>query len=249
MPNISWSKDIFTRLFKVNERGTILIILVSGGILLSFIIGVYFSEFTRLPGGLFYQVPPFKVATAGDRGCGTDTDRTVTNIEAKDPEIILALGDLGYQGSGFPGNACGDTAEWVRTMKPISKNLFLVVGNHDIAEKSIPNLLQIYLEYFGRCSHLAGCGEPYYSFNLHSVHFLIMNSEYGWKKGTPQYLSVDKDLSIASSDPDTHWIVVAYHSARYASISPYLSNVVFNTGLASAFPKPYEGTNYQVCFC
>lgn len=242
MPDNSQSSFSF-RLPKIKKRGGILIILVATGIILSFIIWLYFSEFSLLPSGFFYHTSPFKVTAAGDWGCGDHTDRTVANIKAKDPRVILALGDLGYQGSGFPGHACSDTGQWARTMEPIRKNLFFVVGNHDIAEKSIPNLLQIYLEYFGMCSDLAGCREPYYSFNLERVHFLILNSEYGWKKGTPQYLFAVKDLSIASSDPDTNWIVVAYHSARYATIDLLLERI-FSGSLMDAYPKPYEGTDY-----
>ena len=35
--------------------------------------------------------------TAGDFGCGDEAKRTVNNIKAKDPELVISTGDLSYQ--------------------------------------------------------------------------------------------------------------------------------------------------------
>lgn len=232
---------------KLNKRRLSFTILVSSGILLSFIIGLYFGDWSGIHESIVYRSSPFKVAATGDFGCGPNTDNTVANIKANNPGIILALGDLSYLGAeGYPGNKCSSNEEWVKTIDPIKKNLFFVVGNHDVTEKSLPKLLNSYLDYFGFCSHLSSklvCREPYYSFNSNRVHFLIMNSEYGWKKGTAQYLFVNKDLDMASSDPDTDWIIVAFHSARYASIDGTL-NITFDIGLRSSYPEVDEGVYY-----
>ncbi|MFN2435439.1 MAG: hypothetical protein ABR515_08720, partial [Nitrososphaeraceae archaeon] len=38
----------------------------------------------------------FNFAAAGDFGCSTNTQNTVENMKSKEPEIVLALGDLSY---------------------------------------------------------------------------------------------------------------------------------------------------------
>jgi hypothetical protein len=38
----------------------------------------------------------FNVAVAGDFGCGKNANKTVNNMLTKQPEIVLALGDLSY---------------------------------------------------------------------------------------------------------------------------------------------------------
>ena len=44
--------------------------------------------------------PDFNFATAGDFGCGDEAKRTVNNIKAKDPELVILTGDLSYQKYG-----------------------------------------------------------------------------------------------------------------------------------------------------
>ena len=44
--------------------------------------------------------PDFNFATAGDFGCGDEAKRTVNNIKAKNPELVILTGDLSYQKYG-----------------------------------------------------------------------------------------------------------------------------------------------------
>jgi hypothetical protein len=176
-------------------------------------------------------VPPkqFKIVAAGDWGCGYHTESTVANIKSKNPDIVLALGDLSYEGDHV-GNYCANTTTWFHTIRPIDKNFFIVIGNHDLSKPAAPTLLKDYLAEFGLCptTKPEPCGETY-SFNLNNVHFLILNSEYDWEKGSSQFLLADRDLRIASSDPKTKWIIVAYHSARYSSITSWISDAIFGS--------------------
>src|SRR3546814_18389240 len=56
----------------------------------------------------------FNFAAAGDFGCSTNTQNTVENMQSKEPEIVLALGDLSYH----------STADcWFDTMSPIKDKL------------------------------------------------------------------------------------------------------------------------------
>src|SRR5688572_6942988 len=41
----------------------------------------------------------FNIAVAADWGCTEDTEKTAENIQGKDPEIVIAAGDLSYEES------------------------------------------------------------------------------------------------------------------------------------------------------
>lgn len=45
-----------------------------------------------------YTSNDFNLATVGDWDCNSETDDTVDNIIKQDPEFVLALGDLSYNG-------------------------------------------------------------------------------------------------------------------------------------------------------
>src|SRR5213593_2154397 len=60
--------------------------------------------------GTTKPIPDFNIAAAGDWGCNTNTNKTINNIVTKNPEIVLALGDLSYA-STFD---C-----WLRLIAPI----------------------------------------------------------------------------------------------------------------------------------
>jgi hypothetical protein len=46
---------------------------------------------------------------------------TVNNIKRENPGVVLALGDLGYEGFGS-GSVCNNTDTWFKMMRPIDKN-------------------------------------------------------------------------------------------------------------------------------
>jgi hypothetical protein len=39
----------------------------------------------------------FNFVAAGDFGCGKNANRTITNMLAREPEVVIGLGDLSYQ--------------------------------------------------------------------------------------------------------------------------------------------------------
>jgi predicted phosphodiesterase len=207
-------------------------------ILSIFIVGLVISELIN-SGGTFVAPKPFKVGAVGDWGCGYNTEKTVANIKSKDPEIIISLGDMSYQGAAPRiGSICTSTDIWFDYVKPFGKKFFIVVGNHDFDKPSVPNLLKNYLAKFDLCplTKPEPCGETY-SFNLNKVHFLVLNSEYGWEKDSSQYLLAERDLRIASSDPNTNWIVVAYHSLGYSSIDHTMGWVFFGSSYFGKMDK------------
>src|SRR5437867_12966617 len=56
------------------------------------------------------QRPDINIVAAGDWGCGTQANRTVDSIIKKQPEVVLALGDLSYEKTA----GC-----WLNLVKPI----------------------------------------------------------------------------------------------------------------------------------
>lgn len=139
----------------------------------------------------------FNFGAAGDWGCTSNTIDTVQNIIDRDPEFVLALGDLSYDSS----SKC-----WFEIISPIANKTMIAIGNHD----TDPSMLKEYMEFFG----LKG---QYYSFNYENVHFIVMSTELPYEDGSEQYNFVNNDLSKVSLNPNIEWIVVDYHSLAYTS--------------------------------
>ncbi|MGZ5551451.1 MAG: metallophosphoesterase, partial [Nitrososphaeraceae archaeon] len=64
----------------------------------------------------------FNFVAVGDWDCTSETDDTVDNIIKQDPEIVLALGDLSYDGKA----EC-----WLELIEPIADKTKIVFGNHE----------------------------------------------------------------------------------------------------------------------
>lgn len=169
--------------------------------------------------GMFVPMGRFNIAAAGDWGCGIGAVNTVSNMKPQDPDVVLALGDLSYEGSSEKiGSICGDTSSWFDIVNPIIKRMLFVIGNHDLPKSTVvPDLLKQYQEKFKLCKF--GKCDNFYARDKEGVHFLIMNSEeeYPIKRTGAQYSAVEADLKAASSNPSIKWIIVAFHTPMYAS--------------------------------
>jgi len=144
------------------------------------------------------MVPGFSIASAGDWGCSENTQRTVSNILSRNISLLLGLGDYSYR----PTADCWQ--DLINPLEPITK---IVIGNHDTRPRSLLN------EYFNHFN----LTNPFYSFNLYNVHFLVMSSETSFENSSEQYRFVNSDLEMASSDPRVDWIIVSFHRPAYTS--------------------------------
>jgi hypothetical protein len=89
----------------------------------------------------------FNFAAAGDFGCSTNTQNTVSNMEGKDPELVLALGDLSYH----------STADcWFDMMSPLKGKMMITLGFHDIEDGAVK--MNQYVKSFE-------LNKPYYSYD------------------------------------------------------------------------------------
>src|SRR5919106_1345866 len=83
----------------------------------------------------------FNFVAVGDWGCTDDTTDTIKNIQNKDPELVLALGDLSYENTGN----C-----WLDETSSINSKLNIAMGNHEHGDEGDPTLLQTqYKKHFG----------------------------------------------------------------------------------------------------
>ncbi len=139
----------------------------------------------------------FNIATIGDMGCLPESNKTVSNMVSRDPEVVLALGDLSYQDS----SKC-----WIDLMKPLNNITKITLGNH---EWPFPLMMQYAYQF--NLSH------PFYAFNINNVHVLSLGTEFAFDEKSPQFDFAEDDLQAASVDPLVDWIVVFFHKPMYTS--------------------------------
>jgi hypothetical protein len=81
----------------------------------------------------------FNLAIAGDWGCTDNTHKTIKNIIDKDPEVVLADGDLSYNDSPD----C-----WFEEIFPFESQTKISIGNHDDEESGSAELRAAYMTHF-----------------------------------------------------------------------------------------------------
>ena len=154
-------------------------------------------------GGGGYQGEPsdtkgLNIAAVGDWGCNSNAQSTGNNIDSKNPEVVLALGDYSYSSTA----TC-----WFNIIDPIGSITRITIGNHE-DQSSEDN--SAYLNHFG-------LSQQYYSFDYQDIHVVTMNSEQNYDLGSSQYNFVKEDLESASNNPNIHWIIVTFHQPAYSS--------------------------------
>jgi Calcineurin-like phosphoesterase len=139
----------------------------------------------------------FNIVAVGDWDCTGETEDTVENIIDQDPELVLALGDLSYNGNA----EC-----WLELIEPIADKTKIAIGNHEDED----DLTEDYLNYFG-------LKDQTYSFNYKNIHFLALSTETDYDQDSEQYEFAERDLEKYSKDPFIDWIIVYYHRHIYGS--------------------------------
>ena len=149
---------------------------------------------------------------AGDWGCTSNTDATVTNMANKNPSHIFALGDYSYQSTG----SCFFTK-----VNSIDEKMDITIGNHEDDNDE---------GFSGYMSHF-GLSQTYYSYTTDGVHVLVMDSDRNsYSSGSAQRTFVQNDLQAASTNPAVKWIIVYLHKPMYTSPNECSSSSCSNTG-------------------
>lgn len=147
----------------------------------------------------------FNLVAAGDFGCTEEAKQTIQGMMNKDPELVIALGDLAYK----KNPDC-----WFNIISPLanSDRFKITFGAHDVS-RGIKAYTQ-YLNYFNLT-------RPYYSFDYGNVHFLAMatpkNKFIPYNDTSEQYEFVKRDLMDAHKDKNIDWIIVYTFRTFYSS--------------------------------
>ena len=165
----------------------------------------------------------FNFFAAGDFGCGDEANRTIDGMRMKDPEIVLALGDLSYNKSA----AC-----WLDSIKPLDTpgRIKITFGDHDLTKKM--SKYNDYLRHFNMT-------KPYYSFDYKNVHFVSMatakNSIIPYLNGSEQYNYIKEDLKNAHNNKNIDWIVVYSFRPFYSSVTEHSGQIELPDAYHSLF--------------
>jgi hypothetical protein len=116
---------------------------------------------------------------------------------SKNPEVVLALGDLSYDSS----SKC-----FIDLMKPFENKTKITLGNHEWP-------FQLMIEYINHYN----LTRPYYAFNIDNVHFLALSNEFAFDEKSAQYDYAMDDLRAAAVDPAMDWKVVFFHKPMHTS--------------------------------
>lgn len=149
----------------------------------------------------------FNFVVAGDFGCDDVAKKTISNMEKRDPELVIALGDLSYNKNA----KC-----WLDMLSHLDNNdrIKISIGEHDVKNKLV--LYNDYLKHFNLT-------KPFYSFDYRNVHFLAMatakNRIIPYNVTSEQYQFVKDDLEKAHNSKNIRWIMVYQFRAFYSSLS------------------------------
>lgn len=167
--------------------------------------------------------------------------RIVSAVAKIDPKPLLILnpGDLVSSGNFVTTFGSEETLkdEWqifFDVIKPLATHIayYPVFGNHDndgTSEKT-----KVFSAFFPAVTQ----GDAtYYSFDIGSVHFVILNSEIDYDQGSTQYNWLDSDLKQAQANPDIKFIIANIHRPPYTISLTHKSNIKVRAQLVPLFEK------------
>ena len=141
----------------------------------------------------------FNFVAVGDWYCNEETKKTINNILAINPELIITTGD---QVKESPSAAC-----WIQMSEPIKDKMKIAIGNHDA---EFANIYKQIVTYHNLKS-------PYYSHDFRNIHFISMSTEHPFEQGSKQYEFIKNDLEKLSKNSSVDWIVVHQHKPLYST--------------------------------
>jgi Calcineurin-like phosphoesterase len=151
----------------------------------------------------------FNVGAAGDWGCNSNTQKTLTNIKNQGPERIFALGDYSYQSTA----TC-----WLNIISSVKSITRIAIGNHEDDSN----------EDFSKYMSTFGLSKTYYylSYPDQSLKVIVMDSDHSsYSKGSSQYNFVLGELQKSFK-----WKIVYLHKQMYTSPNTCSSSSCSNTG-------------------
>ena len=172
----------------------------------------------------------FNIAVASDWGCNEDAQKTADNIQSKNPELVIAGGDLSYKGTG----TC-----WTDIIAPFESKTIVSMGDHEYhdTDGGKTGVVNDYLKPLG-------IKNSYYSFNLHNAHFIAIDPYVDYGPNSGQYKFVVNDLKNAYNNPNIDWILVIEHIPLYTSPSKHPAD----TTIRDIFHPLFDKYNVDLVF-
>ncbi|HET8793232.1 MAG TPA: LamG-like jellyroll fold domain-containing protein, partial [Nitrososphaeraceae archaeon] len=151
--------------------------------------------------------PTFNIAVAADWGCDENAQKTAQNIQSKNPELVIANGDLSYKKSA----EC-----WFELIQPFKSKMKIAMGDHDYTDTSggIEGVINQYLKPLNLT-------KTYYSLNINNVHVTVIDPYIDYNSTSIQYQFIENDLKTASTNPNIDWIFAVESTPMYTSPSKH----------------------------
>ncbi|MGE3860049.1 MAG: metallophosphoesterase [Nitrososphaeraceae archaeon] len=168
------------------------------------------SDDTKSIGNNQTITPPFNFAVAADWGCDDNAQATVKNIQSKDPELVIANGDLSYKKSA----EC-----WFELIQPFKSKMKIAMGDHEYSDTSggATGVINQYLKPLN-------LAKTYYSFDKNNVHFTIIDPYIDYGSTSDQYQFIENDLKTVSTNPKIDWLFVVESTPMYTSQSEHAAD-------------------------
>ncbi len=163
---------------------------------------------------------PFRFVVYGDSRDDSDVHRKIArNILKAEPDIILHVGDMVNNGK----RDYQWESQFFEPLRDVINHIpiFPALGNHEANARN-------YFDLFSLPNN-----ESWYSFNYSNCHFIVLdtNKEYG--KGSNQYKWLKSDLAKAN----TKWKFVFFHHPPYGSGTRHGSTLKVRNVLTPLFRK------------
>ena len=183
----------------------------------------------------------FNIAVTADWGCEKDTKKTVGNMQKKNPELVIAAGDLSYHKS----SEC-----WFDIIKPFKSKMKIAMGDHEYSDTT-GNATGVINQYLKPLN----LQKTYYSLDMNNVHIAIIDPFIDYGTSSVQYQFIENDLKTASSNPNIDWIFVVESTPIYTSPSQHPGNATIRDIYHPLFDKygidlvfTSDNHNYQRTF-
>ena len=192
---------------------------------------VYYQDFKNI----------FNIAVAADWGCDENATKTAKNIQEKNPELVIAAGDLSYDESAD----C-----WFEIIEPFKSRMKIAMGDHEYIDTSggAIGIIDQYLKPLNLT-------KTYYSFDMNNVHVTVIDPFIDYKPGSSQYQFIENDLRNASNNQKIDWKFVVESTPIYTSPSDHPANSTIRDTYHPLFDKygidivfTSDNHNYQRTF-
>ena len=145
------------------------------------------------------QKSDINIVAVGDFYCNDETQDTIENIIAINPELIITMGDHVKD--------VGSIKCWAEMSQPIKNKMKIAIGNHDVEFQKIYKQL---VKYHNLTS-------PYYSHDFQNIHFISLSTEHPFEEVSQQYEFIKNDLEKASKNQTIDWIIIHSHKPLYST--------------------------------